>query len=51
MCSFFYVVLFCVGISLKMGRSSMQGVLPKCPKGFIVLEVHCDSEGARGSDP
>jgi hypothetical protein len=34
-----------------MGRSPIQGVLPKCEKGFIVLEVNSDSKLAREPNP
>jgi hypothetical protein len=38
MYAFLCVVLACVGRGLVMGRPLVQGVLPKCPKGFIVSE-------------
>lgn len=31
-----------------MDQSPVQGVLSKCLKGFIVSEVNCDLEQARG---
>jgi hypothetical protein len=31
---FFYVVVPCVGIGLAIGRSTVQGVPPKCLTGF-----------------
>jgi hypothetical protein len=37
----------CVGTDFVIGRSPVQGVLPKCLKGFIVSEP----EQARGSNP
>jgi hypothetical protein len=44
----FFVALFSVSRGLTMGRSPVQGVLPKCLKRFIVSEVHFESEQARG---
>jgi hypothetical protein len=37
--------------TLAMGRSSVQGVLPKCLNGFITSEVNCELEQARGPKP
>jgi hypothetical protein len=34
-----------------MVRSPVQGVLPKCLKGFIVSEVNSESEQAKRPDP
>jgi hypothetical protein len=39
-----------IGRDLTMGLSSAQGVLPKSPSGFIVLEVNFESEQAIGSN-
>jgi hypothetical protein len=36
----FCVVVSCVGTSLDMDRSPVQGALPKCLNGFIVSEVN-----------
>jgi hypothetical protein len=36
---FYCVVLSRVGTALVMGRFPIQGILPKCRKGFIVLEI------------
>jgi hypothetical protein len=44
--AFLYVVLSCVGKGLEMGRSPIQGVLPKCPKRFIASELNFESEQA-----
>jgi hypothetical protein len=45
---FFSVVLSCICSGIVMGLSPVDGILPKCLKGFIVLEVHSDSEQAMG---
>jgi hypothetical protein len=47
MSSFFCSMLSCVGRGFAMGRSPVQGVLPKCLIGFIVSEVNSESEKAR----
>jgi hypothetical protein len=44
----FYVVLHCVGRGLAMGRSPIQGVLPKRPNGFVVSEVNSELERTTG---
>jgi hypothetical protein len=36
---FFFVLLSCVGT-----YPPVQGVLPKCPNGFIASEVNCESD-------
>jgi hypothetical protein len=46
-----FVLLSCVGTVLAMGRSSIQGVLPKCVEEFIVSEVGSNSEQAIGHNP
>jgi hypothetical protein len=51
MSAFLCVVLPYVGKDLPMGRSPIQGVLPKYLKGFTVSEVNSDSEQVRGHDP
>jgi hypothetical protein len=48
MSAFSCIVLFCIGRSLEMGQSPIQGVLSKCVKGFIVSEVTSEFEQARG---
>jgi hypothetical protein len=45
------VVLSCVGTGLGMSRSPVQGVLPKCLKGFIVSAVKSELEEVRGPNP
>jgi len=45
--AFLYVVLSHVGRDLAMGRSPVQGVLPKCLKGSIVSEANSESQQAR----
>jgi len=47
----FSVGLFHVGRGIAMGRSPVQGVLPKCLNVFIVLEVNSESEQTRGPNP
>jgi hypothetical protein len=51
MSTFFCVVLSCAGGGLKMGRSPVQRVLPKCLDGFVVSEVSSESEQAIGPNP
>jgi hypothetical protein len=51
MCAFFCVVLSCVDRGLAVGRSPVQGVLPKCLKEFIVSEVNSALEQAREPNP
>jgi len=45
------VVLSCAGRGLVMGRSPVQGHLPKCLKGFVISEVNSDSEQVGGPNP
>jgi hypothetical protein len=47
----FCTVLSCVGTGLVMCRSTVWGVLPKCPEEFIVSEVNSEQEQARASTP
>jgi hypothetical protein len=47
----FCVVLSCVNRGLAVGRSPIQGVLPKYQKGFNVPEVHSESEQVRELNP
>jgi hypothetical protein len=46
MSAIFCVVLSWVHRSLAMGRSPVQGILPKYLKGFTVSKVHSESEQA-----
>jgi len=47
MSSFFYFMQSCLGTGTATGRFPIQGILPKCLKGFIVSEVNSESEQAR----
>jgi len=44
-------IVSCVGRGLAIGRSTAQGILPKCPKGFIFSVVNSDWEQPRGPNP
>jgi hypothetical protein len=44
-------MLFLTGRELGMGRSPVQGVLPKYLKGIIVSEVNSESKRDRGVYP
>lgn len=48
--------LLCVVVSyvfrvLEMGRSPVQGIFPKCLRGFILSEVNSEPVQARGPNP
>jgi hypothetical protein len=47
MSAFFCVVLSCEGKDLAMGRSPVQGHLPKCLNGFVVSEFNPEFEENR----
>jgi len=49
--AFFLVVLSRVGRGLAMGRSPVQGDLPKILKVFVASEVNFIMEQARGPNP
>jgi len=39
------------GRGLEMGRSPVQGIFPKCLRGFILSEVNSEPVQARGPNP
>jgi len=45
------VLLPCVGRGIAVSRFPVQGVLPKCLKGFKVSEVIRESVKAEGPNP
>jgi hypothetical protein len=51
MSTFFCVVLSCTGGVLPMGRSPVQGTLPKCLTELVVSEVNYEPEQARRPNP
>jgi len=44
MSAFMCVVLSCIGNGLAIGRSPIQGVIPRCLDKFVVPEINSESE-------